>query len=262
MGAVVALSLIGVTLVGVFGAAVWQQQTRVQIDRETLCPKAGPSALTVILVDATDGMSAVQRTAIETRLDEVVTRLREYEEVQVYSIEAGASLLKPDFRVCRPKSPDNVNDWTGNKNLARLQFEEVFRPRLRKVLEDAMNRPASNASPIMEAVQQVVVGAFQKADVGAGAGGLPKRLVIVSDMLEHGKGGSHYAGVPDFAAFRETQAYRSLKADMDGIVVEVLYLLRPEAHAVQGTTAHLNFWKAYFETDQNARMPGAIPIEG
>jgi hypothetical protein len=260
VGAVLGLVLVAAAFLAIFGVALMQHGKTVQTDPATLCPKTGPSALTVVLVDATDDMSAIQKAAVQTKLDQLVSRLREYEAIRVYSIDPGTDPLGPGFQVCRPRSPEETSDWTGNKAAARRQFDEVFRPRLRNVLAQAVARPSSDASPIMEAVQAVVVGAFQKADVAAGHT-MPKRLVIVSDMLENGLGGSHYRGVPDFEAFRTTDAYRRLKAHMDGIDVDILYLGRSDAQGVQGK-AHAAFWQDYFERDQHARVDDIYWIEG
>jgi len=240
-------------------AGVWQQRHQVAIDAQTLCPKAGPKALTVILVDATDAMTPVQKASVQARLDATIAKLQQYEAVDVDSIEPGADLLHPEFRVCRPPSADETSDWTGNKTLARQQFDDVFKPRLREVLEKAADRPGSDASPIMEAIQQVAVGAFHKADVAAGKP-LPKRLVIVSDMLENGAGGSHYKSVPDFATFAQSEAYRRLSAELEGVDVDILYLSRSDAAGVQGEP-HAHFWRQYF-SQQHARVRDVFWVEG
>src|SRR5260221_10218770 len=98
-----------------------------------------------------------------------------------------------------------------------------------------MSRPGSALSPIMEAVQAVPVGRLEPADAArATAAPLPKRMVIVSDMLENGAGGSHYRGVPSFSAFKASPAYPKLRSHLDGVGVTILYLRRDNGAAVAG----------------------------
>ena len=65
-------------------------------DDNTLCPAGGPSALTVVLVDTTDPLSAIQRAAVMVRLNQIVSRLRLNEEIAVYSIKSTGDPLKRD----------------------------------------------------------------------------------------------------------------------------------------------------------------------
>lgn len=257
--AIAAIFAVGVVFAGIFGAAVWQQGHSVRLDPKTFCPLGGPSAVTVILVDATDPLTPIQRDAVLTRLERTVSTLREHEKVEVLSIDPSVDPLKPGFEICRPPKPEETSDWNGNKDLARQQFEGVFRPKLEQVLGRAVVQPESARSPIMEAVQAVTVSVFQKADTEAGKT-LPKRLVIVSDLMENGEGGSHYRGVPRFEDFRNTEAYRRLRAHMDGIEVDILYLGRADARAVQGVS-HTEFWQDYFH-DQNASVGDIYWVEG
>src|SRR3546814_3360226 len=60
------------------------------------------------------------------------------------------------------------------------------------------------SSPIMESIQSIAVSAFQ----GFGGDGA-KRLIIASDMLQHGADYSQYGGKLDFAQFRQSAQYRS-----------------------------------------------------
>lgn len=231
-------------------------------DDKTLCPAGGPSALTVVLVDTTDPLSAIQRAAVMVRLNQIVSRLRLNEEIAVYSIKSTGDPLKHDFVICRPIKPSEVSELTGNRQIAQRRFDETFEPKVHAVLAASTATAGSSArSPIMAAIQAIAVSAFQAGDA-AGASGtpLPKRLVIVSDMLENSEAGNHYKGAPDFQAFKITPAYARVRSHLDDVAVTILYLRRDDAAGVQGVS-HIRFWNQWF-ADQGASVDDVAAIEG
>lgn len=246
--------------IGLIGGAVMLQRATVGIDPVTLCPRSGPTALTAILLDVTDPLSPVQRAAVLVRLNKIVANLRLDEEIAVYSIDPSTDPLKSALVVCRPMKPGEVNELTGNKALAQRRFVQIFEPKVNALLAAAMDRPQSEHSPIMEAIQAVAVTYFQAADAASRTGPLPKRLIIVSDMLENAAGGSHYRGVPDFAAYRASAAYARVRSHLGGIKVIILYLRRDTRLPIQGRS-HIQFWDDWF-ADQGATVEDVYAIEG
>ncbi|MGI8839551.1 MAG: hypothetical protein ACR2F8_02000, partial [Caulobacteraceae bacterium] len=224
-------------------------------DAATLCPAGGPTAITVILIDTTDPLNPIQRASVQARLGRIVASLRLGEEIAVYSLNPNGDPLKPILAICRPIRPGEVNELTGNRAIAARRFDEIFAPRLRAALATAAAGARSGRSPIMAAIQAIAVSAFQ----GAGAG-LPKRLVIVSDMLENSEAGNHYRGVPEFQAFRATPAYARIRSHLDGVLVTILYLRRDDGAAVQGLS-HIRFWNEWF-ANQGASVEDVVAIEG
>jgi hypothetical protein len=231
------------------------------LDAKTLCPAGGPTAVTVVLIDATDVIGPVQKAAIFDRLQPMIRNLRKGEEVALYQIDPTLDLLKPRFLMCRPVKPSEVNEITGNRRLAEQRFETAFRPAVEKALNAALARPPSERSPIMEAIQGVSVGALQAADAGRSGGPpLPKRLIVVSDLLQNSEAASQYPAAPDFAQFQTTPAYARTRSDLSGVRIVILYLRRDTARIVQGL-AHIRFWDAWFAS-QGATVDDVIRIEG
>jgi len=258
--AITTITVVAALVVLAVGWALFIQRTQVRTDPSTLCPTEGPSAVTAILIDATDTYSPIQRTAVMNSLTELVNHAQLYEQFAVFSIDANGAPLKPALVVCRPLKPDEVSELTGNKALAKKRFDDVFRHRVDELINAAIDRPASDRSPIMEAIQAVSVGYLQGAKVAAGNDQLPRRLVVVSDMLENGEGGSHYSGTPDFANFRKSPAYARLRSNLDSVRIGVLYLHREVGANVQGA-AHAQFWSDWFQ-DQGANVEYVRAIEG
>ncbi|MDQ2861671.1 MAG: hypothetical protein M3T55_13325 [Pseudomonadota bacterium] len=232
-----------------------------RLNEATLCPAGGPSAITAILIDTTDPLNPIQRAAVAVRLNRIVSRLRLGEEIAVYSVNSTGDPLKPDFVICRPIKPAEVSELTGNRAIAQRRFDDLFAPRLRSVLTSATAGPPSGRSPIMAAIQAIAVSAFQGADAVSPSGRpLPKRLVIVSDMLENSEAGNHYKGAPDFAAYKSTPAYARVRSHLDGVTATILYLRRDDAAGVQGLS-HIRFWNEWF-ADQGASVDDVVAIEG
>jgi hypothetical protein len=230
-------------------------------DAATLCPATGPSALTAVLIDATDPLNAVQRAAVAVRLNQIVSRLRLNEEIAVYSLNPAGDPLKADFVICRPIRPSEVSELTGNRQIAQARFDETFEPKIRAALAASTVGPPAGRSPIMAAIQAIAVSAFQAGDA-ASAGGAPppKRLIVVSDLLENSEAANHYKAVPDFQSFRSTPAYGRVRSHLDGVEVTILYLRRDDAAGVQGLS-HIKFWNQWF-ADQGASVDDVAAIEG
>lgn len=248
---------LGLTVVGGLGAAAYHTARAARYDETTLCNVDGPAAVTAILIDATDGLNSVQRRAVLNRLNRINRTLVANERVDVFEISAGADALVPTFSMCRPVSASETSSLTGNKRVAQARFDATFKPKLEASLVKLLDRQPSDSSPIMEAIQAAVVASFQAPDVPEAA---PKRLIVVSDMLQHSASVSQYGAVPDFFEFRETPAFELMSTDLDGANVTVLYLKRPSAAQVQGRR-HADFWMEWFES-LGADDANSIPIEG
>ena len=232
-----------------------------RLDAKTLCPAAGPSALTALLIDTTDPLNPIQRAAVLARLNQIVAHLRLGEEIAVYTVNPTGDPLRPDFVICRPIKPGEVSELTGNRAIAERRFEGVFAPRIAAVLAAATAGRPSGRSPIMAAIQAIAVSVFQGVGAESGSGQpLPKRLIVVSDMLEYSEAENQYQSASDFPSFKSTPTYARMRSHLDGVTVTILYLRRDDAAAIQGMT-HIRFWNAWF-ADQGAAVEDVVAIEG
>jgi hypothetical protein len=110
----------------------------------------------------------------------------------------------------------------------------------------------------MELIQAAAVTAFPgHADPS------PRRLVIVSDFLQHTKEHSHYGtAAPRFEDFEASPYARKVHTDLSQFHVSMLYLRRSGQERVQ-TPAHLEFWKRFFVwSGVEAGFLEVVPIEG
>lgn len=253
----VGAGLIVLLVLGGLGAAAVATSRATRIDASTLCATTGPSAVTVVLIDATDSISSVQRTAIINRLNKIDRQLKANERLAVFEISPGANPLTPAFSMCRPAAAAETSALTGNKKLASQKYDGTFKPAVAATLSSLLNKAPAAGSPIMEAIQAASVSTFQASDLPDEA---PRRLVVVSDMLEHGPAGSQYGSLPDFDDYKASPQFARATSDLTDVDVIVLYLRRDDGASVQGIN-HIDFWARWFAA-QGASDFKAIPVEG
>ncbi len=228
-------------LVALIGAVVVFLSTRPTVDPDTFCPHGGNYARTAILIDATDSLSATQAKAIREEVEDLRRRLALYEWVGVFVLsEDNLVLPVPEIQKCNPGS--EPNPIYENPDMVRRRFEEEFR----KPLDDAIGRLVkttrpSPTSPILEMIRAV---ALDRDYVST----QPRRLIVVSDMLQNVSEYSHYRDGSDFRTWRDTDYARGfLQVSLLGVEVEILYLRRVDKPSGPlQTRSHVKFWEDYF----------------
>lgn len=109
-------------------------------------------------------------------------------------------------------------------------------------------------SPIMELIQATVVQDLKHAAPAA-----PRRLIVVSDMMQHSKEYSQYRGT-DGEVFFHGPLFDKVATDLTGIDVRVLYIRRVSGASRQ-PAGHEQFWANYFNR-LGARTFVIAPVEG
>lgn len=249
------LILIALALVGVLGGGGWYLYTRDRIDPVTFCPEKGPKAVTAVLLDLSDPMNAVQQTALLNRLAEVKNALSEGMKLAYFTLwTTEKDVLHPEIELCSPGTGDELNPLIANPKMAKRRWDEDFSARLDRVLKQLLVPDSTETSPIMESIQSIAVTTLPPQQ------NVPRRLVIVSDMIQHTKGLSQYKGKPNFEAFKNTEYYRSVRANLNELKVEIVYVRRATQRNVQGRD-HIQFWQEYFSS-MGATLERVTAIEG
>ena len=249
--------LVALVIAGGGAGYFYLQQTKMVLDETTLCPKGGAPTLTVVLVDRTDPLTTVQRSALRGRLEEIKDSVTQYGALQIYSVEPiGETLLRPVVDLCNPGRGADIDPRFGNPRLVEKQWRERFEKPIKKLLDDLMQIPEADNSPIMESIQSIAVSTFR----GNAVAEISKRLIIASDMLQHTAEYSQYDGGLDFQKFRKSGYYRRLQADLRGVEVEIIYVRRDTRRAAQGK-AHIQFWRDYI-SDLGGTVTRVVALEG
>lgn len=210
-------------------------------DAETLCrTDRAIAAHTIILVDATDRLEPRHRRKLRAVLDQERARLGQYDRFTLMRLNARRP-QEPTilFSKCLPRPPDQANPLFENPRRAQELWDEAFADALDRALRSAQAGGVQRASPILAGLRAVA------ADPDFGAEIARRRLVLVSDLLEHDPDGfSLYAEAADYAAWAARSPFGP--PDLTAVDARVAILDRPD-HADRQAAALLEFWPAYFD---------------
>lgn len=241
------LSALGVMLIaaalltlGGLGAATFTLRAP-PVDQETLCRRDAPlAAHTIILVDSTDRLEPRHRRRLHAVLAQERARLSQYDRLTIMRL----NVRRPQeparlFSRCLPRPPEQSNPLFENTRMAQERWDEDFAGVLDTAMRSAQSGGTAHASPILASLRAVA------ADPDFGAEILRRRLVLVSDLLEHDpQGFSLYVSAADYSAWRTTSALGP--PNLAGVALRIAPLDRPE-HAERQAAALGQFWPAYFE---------------
>ncbi|MBI1188236.1 MAG: hypothetical protein GC206_13055 [Alphaproteobacteria bacterium] len=240
------LVLIGLALVALAAMAAAGLALRAPpTDAETLCRTDAPiAAHTYILVDGTDRLETRHRRRLRAVIDEERARLRPYDRLTIASMRAD----RPEeprliFSLCNPGDGRDANPLFQNTKRAQARWDEAFGGALEKAVRRAGGGRAGRASPIAASVRAAAADPDFSPAIAA------RRLVIVSDLLEHDpEGFTLYAEGAAFAGYR---AAGGRSVDLSGVAVRVTRLDRP-GQAARQDAAERDFWAPFLE-DADAR---------
>jgi hypothetical protein len=123
-------------------------------------------------------------------------------------------------------------------------------------LESGFQPLPGKTSPIMETIQQIAVERF----TGRAAEAVPKSLVLISDMLQHGPDYSQYNGDLSFGRFKTSRAYKKVQTDLHGADVLIYYIQRKTGKPINSAD-HIKFWADWVH-DNNGRLKQASKLQG
>lgn len=210
------------------------------IDEATLCPEeAGPAAGIVILLDLTDPLGRTQHERLTGILAKTVKEAETNTLFAVGAVEASPDERGAKFSLCKPLEGVKANELYQNPTIVKKRYEEKFKKPLDTMLDEMLDAKPANRSPIMESLQAVLVSApgFLDADY-------PRRILMVSDLLQHSTAFSFYDG-GTWKSFKRSPDYRRLAKNLEGVNVVICRVPRPGTK-VDNTKVE-DFWVRYFE---------------
>lgn len=240
-------NLLGIVLIGVAalgmgalgGAVFFLRQPPTESD--TLCRTDAPlTAHTIVLVDATDRLAPRHRRKLRAVLAQERARLSQYDRLTVMRLNVRRpqepSIL---FSKCLPRPPEQANPLFENARMAQQHWDEAFANALERALRSAQAGAGARASPILAGIRAVA------ADPDFGPEIAHRRLVLVSDLLEHDpEGFSLYVAGADYAAWRTGAPTEP--PDLARVDLRIVPLDRPD-HAAAQAEALEHFWPAFFD---------------
>lgn len=210
-------------------------------DATAFCRMDEPlAAHTIVLVDSTDRLEARHRRKLRAVLAQERARLGQYGRLTIMRI----NVRRPQepsifFSQCLPRPPEQANPLFENARMVQATWDEEFAQALDSALRSAGSGGPQRASPIIAALRAVA------ADPEFGSEIPRRRLVLVSDLLEHNpQGFSLYVPEANYAAWRASAA--TGPPDFARVDLRVIPIDRPDS-AEDQVRAIEDFWPAFFD---------------
>lgn len=232
------IALGGIVLAGIAGAYLYTVFSHKPLDDITLCP-AQPSSLTVLLVDVTDPMNVPQRQDFVNQLERLIDQIPRHGKLVIAKVDPVSDhLLSPVITRCNPGSARDESSINGNPAVLERLRQEEYLAAIRAVADDLLTASAADRSPILESIQSINLTELQAQN----AEGIPRRLIIASDLLQNTDSLSFYGGLPDGDQVISSQAFSRVRTDLRGVDVEIWMLQRNDSAQTQ-PRALPNLWE-------------------
>lgn len=211
-------------------------------DPVALCRQGRVVSSTLVLIDATDALTEIQRRRLRATVEAERDRLPRAGKLTLLVLNpADPAQPAEQVSVCNPGRAADADPLFNTGSRIDREWREAFGGPIESALAGAAAAAPAAASPIIA----TIAGALTRPDFDARV--RERRLVVVSDLLEHSKGGySQLAGGNFWKAYAGSALARESALDLHGVTVAVDYLIRPRYAAIQGE-AHRRFWTRLFE---------------
>ena len=147
-------------------------------------------------------------------------------------------LSKPIFDSCRPKDGSQTNELYENKQMIAKTFNVHFLDKLKVITATLEEIENATSSPIIESLSDISILYNLSTNLKL------KKLIIVSDLLQHSKNLSSYN-----TNLKELNNDKlSLIPDLFGIDVQVYWLQRNNNEQRIQNSGLLHWWEQVFET--------------
>lgn len=239
-GRTLAVLWMGIALtVGGFAAAAITAANR-PLDASVLCQQSALQAVatTAIIVDATDSFTDDQRRRLKTAVDAERDHLPIGGRLIVLGLNPDKPFEPIEFAsVCNPGKVDDANAFFVTKSKIAKRWQTQVAEPIDRAIVQSTERPYSERSPIIISIAATLARADFDNRVAS------RRLVLVSDLLEHDKAGySQLRGGDFWSQYQASPLPRSARLDLQGVTVAIDYLQRGKFAAIQGPR-HQAFWQ-------------------
>ena len=246
MTAVKAKAIAGVALIAVAicfaGGGLYAMHLLKQkrFDPETLCPLEGSKAVTLIVIDKTDPLTEPEQARIRSLVGAEAAAVERGDRITVTLLGekegAAGTVLETVADLCNPGA--EANPLFENPKRVAARYRDAFQEPIEAALASMKSAGPAPASPIAGAIHASVQAAPESP-------GLRFKLILVSDLMEHTKDASAYAGTLSEAALLKAMP-AGAQARLAGAGVRVVLLPRPR-HAKQQDAA-IAIWRRFLHT--------------
>ncbi|MEM9572514.1 MAG: hypothetical protein AAF996_13700 [Pseudomonadota bacterium] len=230
---VMLLSVVGLFSVAAFNAApALDPETECRMDRND-------PAHTVLLIDQSDPFSENDLAWVDELIDAEARALPRFGRLTVILPNSAQPFDPKTLYVhCSPGSVEDANPILQNPRMIDDTWREHFYKPLSATVGDTLKTTSQPSSPLFEALYAV----GDRADFQTNRKN--RRLVIVSDLMQHSDGFSFYRNGADLAAYGNA-SIASQTPRFDG--VDVVARIVPRQEYDLPISELKAFWRSYFD---------------
>ncbi len=221
-----------------------------------LCPP-NPASYLAVLVDVTDPMSLPQRQDLRNKLEDLKDDVRKGGKISIYKVDtANEKLLTPMLEVCNPGDASDVSEMSGDPKAVQKLWNEKFEKPLDAVFQQVTIASGSDTSPILQSIQSITLTDLKDRK----AKDKPRRLIVISDLLQNTPGLSFYGRIPSTDEVVNGREFATARTDLRGVDVELWMLQRADYSKSQPRTL-AELWDALVST-QGGNVTSVYRVSG
>ena len=239
--------VMAVAAIVAIGGVVFVQSFKGEEVDDRLCPKAsGPVAGLAVLLDLTDSLNPVQHKRLRGVLDKRIADAKQGTLIAVGAVRADAAERGADFARCKPTTGEKANELYQNPRMIEERYRKEFLEPFEAIVSAMLDSPAADRSPIMESLQALLVSAPGFVDAT-----YPRRVIVVSDLIQNSEAFSFYRG-DTWRHFVRSQDAERIAGRLQGVEVEICRIPRPGANVNKAAVD--DFWVNYFDRAGASRV--------
>lgn len=232
-----AIALMLTSVFGLFAAAAMNQPPATHAETNCRLDRQDPSH-TIILVDQSDPFNATDIDWVRALLEDEARALPKYGRLTLTVPNAGSPFDPVTiWSACSPGSAAAANPIFQNPRMIEQAWQTKFHAPLMAGAETVLTDTVAPSSPLMEAL-------FTLADRPDFQGQVPaRRLILVSDLMQHSKDHSMYKWGTDWERFAASPLME-LRPGLEGVEVVARVVPRQEYALPLGQVKA--FWQRWF----------------
>lgn len=241
-GAIAKVTGGGALLAGAGVALFMVNQKAEATDPATWCNRAGPAAVHLILLDASDPLDGVQAETARAKVVSAIRAAPENARVDIYLADrSDGSIGEPIFSKCNPGQPTALDAAISDVEKKQRDYEQGYLAAVDETMAKVLQVEPAKSSPIIESLRSAATRSFSRL-----AADVPVRITLVSDMVQNSPMLRQSKGIGDFDAFKKSAGWSSSLVDLHHARISIVYVTRANYRDVQ-SNGHINWWSQYFD---------------
>jgi len=223
---------------GVFALVAFNQPPAVMAENNCRVDRKDP-AHTILLIDQSDPFNPNDLDWVRELVNDEARALPKYGKLTVM-VPNATDPYNPKvlYASCSPGSAAAANPITQNPKMIEQDWQKKFYQPLVGTVEAALMEKEQPSSPLTEAIYTISDRAdFQPQQAG-------RRVVLVSDLMQHSDGFSFYKKGPDYDAYLESKLAET-QPKLEG--VDVVARIVPRQIYDLPLADVRGFWRRYFD---------------